>query len=295
VNTTPSPSIVEIKVELQLEGVEYVSDLLVERQQQEWTIHEDVVTAAAWLIGLFATRDLAARGWESLVQELGSSIKAEPTIRYVPELEWRDSYKRHFHAWQFGRLHWVPVWERESFILPEGHAVLWLDPGLAFGTGNHESTRLCVERLTQYAEAHGTEGSVIDAGCGSGILALSASKLGFQKVRGFDNDPEAVQVSRENALLNGLSDRVIFNVGDLSTGFAGEQASVVLANILGNVLVAFRRELTAAVSPGGVLILSGILAAECKTVRIEFSRIVPNWASQSRVLGEWADVVLTRP
>ena len=101
-----------------------------------------------------------------------------------PDADWRDSYKAHFHAWQFGRLHWVPVrGARETFSPPPGDAVLWLDPGLAFGTGNHETTRLCVERLVALAASdpaslprsyagHGKL-RVIDAGCGSGILALS--------------------------------------------------------------------------------------------------------------------------
>ena len=127
-------------------------------------------------------------------------------------------------TWRFGRLHWVPIWEREAFRLPPGDAVLWLDPGLAFGTGNHETTRLCVERLVALAERREKAGEakagarVIDAGCGSGILALSAALLGFRDVRGFDNDPEAVRVSGENAALNGLADRVEFFVGDLVGG-----------------------------------------------------------------------------
>jgi ribosomal protein L11 methyltransferase len=188
----------------------------------------------------------------------------------------------------------VPVWERATFVLPPGDEVLWLDPGMAFGTGNHETTRLVVERLVAYAQQHGTKGRVLDAGCGSGILALSASKLGFANVGGFDNDAEAVRVSEENAALNAMEGRVAFYVGDLVTGLAGRQAELVMANIQADVLMRFAGELCAAVAPGGGLVLSGILGRELDQVREKFAATVPGWRVESRVMGEWADLTLTR-
>jgi ribosomal protein L11 methyltransferase len=178
--------------------------------------------------------------------------------------------------------------------------VLWLDPGLAFGTGNHETTRLCVERLVALAASDKgpvTSGKrrVIDAGCGSGILALSAALLGFGEISGFDNDTEAVRVSEENASLNGLAGRVRFFTGDLVGGLAGEQADVVLANIQADVLMRFARELVGAVAPGGALVLSGILAHENAQVRTVFEVAAPGWTVNSRVMGEWSDVLLERP
>ena len=235
-----------------------------------------------------------------MLQSFQVSRIGEAQMRLLPDADWRNSYKAHFHAWQFGRLHWVPVWERPTFETPPGHAVLWLDPGLAFGTGNHETTRLCIERLvTIEAELEKRGASrekvrVIDAGCGSGILALSAALLGFKNVTGFDNDPEAVRVSEENARLNDLSGKVRLFVGDLTSGLAGQQAEVVLANIQADVLVRFARELINAVAPGGVLILSGILATENRVVREAFEAAAPGWAAESRVMGEWSDVFLQR-
>ena len=220
---------------------------------------------------------------------------AAPVVREMPEQEWRDSYKAHFKAWQFGQLHWVPLWEREQFTLPAGHQVLWLDPGLAFGTGNHETTRLCVERLVAWADTNGLKGRVIDAGCGSGILALSAAKLGFEQVAGFDNDPEAVRVSHENAAMNDLAGKVELYEGDLVTGLHGRQAEMVLANILAEILMRFPTELIKSVVPKGQLVLSGILAAESAQVMAVFSAHAPDWQCESRQLGEWSDVVLTRP
>lgn len=289
-------SLVELKVEIPAGSAEAADSLLLENGYERWTVLEDVIVGRAWLVGIFPTEDEASGSWAEVAGRLSVPASGEPVTRVLGDADWRDSYKAHFHAWQFGRLHWVPVWEREQFRLPQGDAVLWLDPGLAFGTGNHETTRLCVERLVELAAASGTAGSVVDAGCGSGILALSAAKLGFRNVRGFDNDPEAVRVSEENAALNGLAGNVRFFVGDLRSGFAdGGAADVVLANILANVLIEFRRELTAAVAAGGTLILSGILAVECGKVRDAYREVVPDWTQESRVMGEWSDVMLTRP
>ena len=141
----------------------------------------------------------------------------------------------------------------------------------------------------------GLDQRVIDAGCGSGILALSAALLGYRDVAGFDNDLEAVRVSEENAALNGLEGKVQFRLGDLVTGFADGPGDVVFANILANVLIQYARELTAAVAPGGTLILSGILAVEVAQVQAAFAAVVPSWRQESRVMGEWSDVLLVRP
>jgi ribosomal protein L11 methyltransferase len=154
-----------------------------------------------------------------------------------------------------------------------------------------------VERLVTWAEEHGGAGRVIDAGCGSGILALSAVRLGFRDVVGFDNDPEAVRVSLENAALNDLAGQASFATGDLVSGLAGERAAgtVVLANIQADVLMRFAPELVRSVAPGGALILSGILARENGDVRRAFEQLTPGWQVDARVMGEWSDVLLVRP
>ena len=281
----------EIKVEIPPARVEEADNLLLELGVEGWSLLEDVVAKKAWIVGIFADQPEVETRWTELSGLLPGIAMGEPVRRQLRDGDWRDSYKAHFKAWRFGRLHWVPVWEREKFSLPAGDEVLWLDPGMAFGTGNHETTRLCVERLVGLP----AKGRVIDAGCGSGILALSAAKLGFPQVAGFDNDPEAVKVSEENVQLNGLEGRVEFYVGDLVTGLAGRQAEVVLANILADVLMKFAKELVAAVAPGGTLILSGILAVESGQVQRVFAAAAPGWKLESRQMGDWSDVVLARP
>lgn len=288
----------ELKAEISASAADRADELLQEHEFANWRVIEDVVAQRAWVAGLGEREDEIQAQWNVLavwLAEAGIELPHGPVSRALDDADWRESYKAHFHAWKFGRLHWVPVWEKEKFVLPPGDAVLWLDPGLAFGTGNHETTRLCVERLVTIAEEQGTTGRVIDAGCGSGILALSAALLGYRGVRGFDNDPEAVRISRENAVQNGLQDTVTFAIGDLTTGLAGAQAEVLLANIQADVLMQYAAELVQAVAPGGTLVLSGILAAENSVVRAAFEPLTEKWTLNARIMGEWSDVVLTRP
>lgn len=287
----------EIKIEVSPAVVDAIDDVLLELGVEGWSLLQDVIVGRAWIVGIFPSAEEARERWSELAGLLPEDANpAAPEERPLGDRDWRDSYKAHFKAWRCGRLHWVPVWERDTHVLGAGEAAIWLDPGLAFGTGNHETTRLCVERLVARAESHGTRGRVIDAGCGSGILALSAIRLGWTDVAGFDNDAEAVRVSEENAALNDLAGKVRFATADLVTGLpAGTQAEVVLANIQADVLMRFVPELVGAVAPGGLLVLSGILAHENEKVREAFAAATVGWRMEHRVMGEWSDVALARP
>ena len=287
----------EIKIEISPAVVTEADNVLLELGLAGWSVLEDVVAKRAWIVGIFADNPEVRARWDELQPLLvgaGVAALAKPVHQVLADADWKESYKVHFKAWQFGSLHWVPVWEQASFRLPAGDQVLWLDPGMAFGTGNHETTRLVVERLVKLAEVRGTNGRVIDAGCGSGILALSAVKLGYHDIVAFDNDSLSVDVSKENAMMNDLAGRVDFFVEDLVSGLAGRKAELVLANIQSDVLMLFKTQLLGAVAPDGVLVLSGILAQELAQVREAFAAAAPEWAVDSRVMGEWSDLVLTR-
>ncbi len=302
--TLPDMKLHELKAEILAEHSDVADDTLLEHGVAEWSLLQDAIARRAWVVGIFPGEAEARAGWEELSPLLvaaGVGVAGEPVLRALADQDWRDSYKAHFKAWRCGRLHWVPVWERGTYAVFPGDVVIWLDPGLAFGTGNHETTRLCCERLVAFAqcgirnaECGIDQMRVLDAGCGSGILALSAARLGFGTVAGFDNDPEAVRVSRENAALNGLAEAVEFFTGDLVSGLAGRQAELVLANIQADVLMRFAPELLGAVALGGELVLSGILAMELERVRAVFAAAAPGWVVESRTLGEWSDLRLAR-
>ncbi len=286
----------EIKAEIPAFAADETDNVLLELGVEGWSLLEDAIAKRAWVVGVFTSAQEADTRWEELRPMLPAEPLHEAERRALGDRDWKDSYKAHFKAWKFGRLHWVPIWEKESYALPADDVAIWLDPGLAFGTGNHETTRLCIERLIalegKSAKSHAR---VIDAGCGSGILALSAAKLGYRNVEAFDNDPEAVRVSEENAAMNGAAGAVKFFVGDLVSGLAGRQAEIVLANIQADVLMRFAKELTGVVAPGGALILSGILAHENEQVRAAFAKAAPGWTVEARTMGEWSDVLLVRP
>jgi ribosomal protein L11 methyltransferase len=287
----------EIRVEVPAQSVEQIDLALLESGIPGWTLVEDALAKRAWIAGIFEGEEEAVSRWKDLLPSLTVAITGDPVPKKLPDADWKNSYKAHFKAWAFGKLHWVPVWEREAFQLPPGHTVVWLDPGLAFGTGNHETTRLCIERLVEFEAAGGARFGirVLDAGCGSGILAISAVRLGYRNVEGFDNDPEAIRVSIENAELNGISGRVRFRTAGLPEGLGEGGAGIVLANIQSDILIRFSADLVAAVAPGGMLAMSGILAAEIGAVRAAFSAAAPGWSFDSRTLGEWCDACLIRP
>ena len=174
--------------------------------------------------------------------------------REVADRIWEREWLIHFHAMRFGRRLWVaPHHER---IAEPGAVVVQLDPGLAFGTGNHPTTALCLEWLDDRLEpgAH-----VIDYGCGSGILALAAAKLGAARVECFDIDPQALIATRSNAAANGVAERVhaVDHDRDLAPG-----ADVLLANILSEPLVKLAPRFAELTSAGGAVVLAGLLGTQ---------------------------------
>lgn len=269
-----------------------------EDYQEAWMLHAAPGGQAQQLRGYFADSAAAASGYAQL-RERFSALPAGFEMLELPDQEWRDAYKQHFHPWSDRGLHWVPIWEKDNYRLPPGDQIVYLDPGMAFGTGNHETTRLCVRRLLDARDAWQGDAAakaVIDAGCGSGILAISAHKLGFGTVAGFDNDPDAVAISIDNARLCAIPDGAIsFQWQGLDEALPSASADLLMANILANVLCDHRELLCAAMRPGGRLILSGILAREVEQVHAAFAPVVARHTGatppfDSRSDGDWADL-----
>lgn len=219
----------------------------------------------------------------------------------IADREWQDAYKAFLQPWSTGCLHWVPTWQRETYPAPDGHVALYLDAGMAFGTGSHETTRLMARRILVFRQDRGNafaEAEIIDAGCGSGILALSAVLLGARQVYGFDMDPEAKRVSEENTRTNGLdAGCVTFAEAGIEEGLAGRRADMLVANIQADVLKIHAEGFLAAIKPGGTLALSGILTRELEDVHAHFNAIANRLGLScqvdSRVDGEWTDLCYT--
>lgn len=267
--------------------------------QQCWMLHENWQTHKHELRGFFECREDADTELEKL-REHFPALAGMPELRELADRDWKEAYKLHFKPWHERGLHWVPVWEKDGYELPPGEEIVYLDPGMAFGTGNHETTRLCVRRLLDARDDWAGDlprKTVIDAGCGSGILAISARKLGFREIFAFDNDPDSVRISLDNARLCEVEGRIAFQWADLQEGLQGRSADLLLANILSPVLCAHAGLLVAAVRPGGRLVLSGILDREKQEVHATFAEALgqPGLPLDSRTDGDWADLCYQRP
>lgn len=188
----------------------------------------------------------------------------EHHVERIEDQDWERSWMDNFQPMRFGRRLWiVPSWH----AAPEPDAVnLLLDPGLAFGTGTHPTTALCLEWLDGQTLDNC---SVLDFGCGSGILAIAALLLGAPQAVGTDIDPQALEASRDNASRNGI-DPARFPVY-LPADLPQQPADVVVANILAGPLVSLAPQITALVKDGGRLALSGILAEQAEEVRAAYA------------------------
>jgi ribosomal protein L11 methyltransferase len=208
---------------------------------------------------------------------------SEIKVRTFPDEDWTLSYRLHFKTTEISpRLVVVPTWEEH--VPAEGQAMLRMDPGMAFGTGNHATTRACLE----YIAESDAKSSFLDVGCGSGILAVAAKLLGFGDVCGFDLDADAVQVAKETAAANGVD--IPFFRGDLSGHLQGNpeipSADFVAANVLGPVLIRFADRIASLVNKGGTIILSGILDELYPEVKAKYESLGFTERS-SKLIGEW--------
>jgi ribosomal protein L11 methyltransferase len=187
-------------------------------------------------------------------------IRAERIADRVWEREWLKD----FHAMRFGRRLWI-VPNHEPLPADPAAVSVRLDPGLAFGTGTHPSTALCLTWLDSRLPAGAT---MIDYGCGSGVLAIAAARLGAKQVHAFDIDPQALIATRDNAAANGVETQLQVHA---TASTLPRQADVVVANILAGTLVELAPALCAGLAPGGSLVLAGILKQQVHEVRAGFA------------------------
>jgi len=181
--------------------------------------------------------------------------------------DWAESWKRHFKPIAIGSALLIkPSWSRRR--PGRGQAVVILDPGLSFGTGQHPTTRFCLEQLAAARIADACQ-ALLDIGTGSGILAIAAAKLGYTPISAFDSDADAVRIATANARINGVHRRIQFRCQDLAEFAARKDGrfTVVCANLIFDVLLAGRKRILKCLAPGGRLVLAGILHSQFSEVR----------------------------
>lgn len=210
------------------------------------------------LTALFPDEPQALANAQSLTQSLVAVLTATPRFERLQDQVWERVWLKDFAPARFGRRLWICPRGRRAD--DPGAVVVELDPGLAFGTGHHPTTALCLEWLDG-ADVAGK--SVLDYGCGSGILAIAALRLGASRASAVDHDPQALEATRSNAEQNAVADRLAaFSPGEMPDGCA----DLLLANILAGPLVELASRLAALVCPEGRIALSGILCDQLAQV-----------------------------
>jgi len=230
---------------------DYVDEALLKRQSDRTVIK---VYAADNEQGLAMFKDIEQR-----IEALRTTPEAalygtlEITVCDLPEEDWQSGWKQYYKPIHVNHLVVVPMWEK--YKPQEGETVMMIDPGMAFGTGTHETTRLCLKALTK-TDLQGK--TLLDVGCGSGILSIGGVLLGAESAFGCDIDQLAVEVARRNAALNKLEDKTAYAAGDLLSVVEG-QYPIVVANIVADVILTLLKDLHQVLLPDGLFIASGII------------------------------------
>lgn len=217
-------------------------------------------------VSLFVPAEKSVAEYISFLRERFASLSLDVTLEIegMREEDWAESWKQYYHPIPLGRVTVVPAWQ--EYTPKDGEAIIRMDPGMAFGTGTHETTRL-VMKMMQDVIAGGER--VLDLGCGSGILSLCASKLGAAFCAAYDIDPVAVRVAEENIREDG-ADNIVCGVSDLlrSVDTSGGKYDFVLANIVADVILRLLPDVGAYMKDGGRMILSGIICPRADEVRV---------------------------
>lgn len=271
--------ITRLSVETTPEGEDAISALLERFFGEPPSIYSNVESGISTVTVYGRT---AAPAWRARLPALAHELEAvrncgldlgpaAVSIRAVPREDWSENWKKFFKTIQVGSALMVkPSWSLQK---PKpGQAVVVLDPGLSFGTGQHATTSFCLKELVRLHRKSKSPLSMFDAGCGSGILAIAAAKLGYRGIAAFDFDPIAVRVARENIRSNRVAPRIALSRRDLTRlpRSSRQRYDVLCANLISNLLIDHREILLSRVAPGGTLVLAGILQKEYHLVRAAY-------------------------
>ena len=284
-----------LKVECKLDRskIRIVENILYEISPTNWVIITNRNTKESKLQGSFIDKNVATEEINKLQNHLGENLPISSETNL--EDDWKEAYKLHFKPWHYKNFKFVPSWEKEISDVESSNLIISIDPGMAFGTGTHETTRLCLEFLIdQYSFQRevSPKSSLIDIGCGSGILAITAAKLGFKKILGIDNDYDAIENALLNSKKNCLSDSITFKQIELAK-VTNSHYQCVIANIQADVLLLNSSVIINLLRyQNSSLILSGILNYEVAHVIKAYQKNLTSHGLNCKVveksLGEWS-------
>jgi ribosomal protein L11 methyltransferase len=267
-----------VRVPVTQESEEAVTFLMERTLRTTASVYTDANTGRSWVNAYLtkssdwnaAARSKLTRGLRSIA-ELGLAIpRIHVAVARVPAQDWAESWKRHFKPLDIRRrLLILPSW---SLRRPaKAQAVVVLDPGLSFGTGQHPTTRFCLEQLVD-ARRRRHASSLLDMGCGSGILAIAAATLGYQRVDAFDFDPVAVRAAAQNAKRNRVAIRFVRRDLTRMPEKANRGFDVVCANLTADLLVSEAKKIRSRLAKGGQLVVAGILQKQFPEVHQAFAK-----------------------
>jgi len=192
-------------------------------------------------------------------------IDAKTEVIGVDEADWADAWKQYYKPVKCGeKIVIVPMWEK--YDAKDDEVIIRMDPGMAFGTGTHETTRLCLAMMEKHLKK---EMAVLDMGTGSGILAIYAAKAGAKSIDAYDIDPVAVKVAKDNISENGVSDKIFCDVSDLmeNAGKNEEKYDFICANIVADIVIRLSECMGDYVKDGGLCAVSGIIDTQAERVK----------------------------
>lgn len=304
----------EITIKTTTEAVEAVTNILYEqnvggvsiedpkdfkfqkKNEYDWDFVEEEIFNSGYygvIIKTYITEERDVTEDINLIKEKIDGLKefgidvgdAIVEISQVDEEDWANEWKNYYKPTKVGEKVVVkPTWE--EYEAKEGDLIIELDPGMAFGTGTHETTSMCIQQLEKYVKQ---DSKVFDIGCGSGILAIAAAQLGAKEVVAGDLDEVAVKVSKENCEINNVSDKVVVKHGSLFE-VVDSKADVIVANIIADIIKILAKDVSKFLKDDGVFISSGIILAKidevCQALEENGFEIV-----KVERLGEWSAIV----
>lgn len=292
-------SLFKLSTPIPWDKTDCVEGFLFENAPSNWALEVNHITGDGLLNGFFTSEKDMLRQRSIISNEIGYFVELNFSVDLINDEDWKESYKVHFTPWCYRNFNLIPLWLKNTFRGSGDEISLFLDPGMAFGTGNHESTRMCLEFLIEKNRSQKKSDSILDLGCGSGILSLAAKLIGYKEVLGIDNDHEAVRISKENALLNDLEGKISFRTSDLfelELDHTIGTFDCVVANIQADILQSCASRILKHTHAGSSIILSGILSIEIAQVISAFLETEVDSSMDYRIkkAGEWSSVQFCR-